>query len=265
MTRRILVVIDGAKALRAAVVRMFDHPVIGRCQLHKLRNVTDRLPDRLASTVAKRMRKAYHPESALAAEAQLEALAKELDRTHGGAAASLREGLAEPLTVLRLGVPPTLARRLRSTNSIESMISIARTHSRNVKHWQSGNTALRWCAWLSQICHGLVGPALIPERRLLTEELADGACRPPPYPSHAGEGGAGTCGPLRARNAANRRDPTTRPSRTCPRVDGLMFGLCSRGRLTFSTIASDPCGPTREARRSLAPRRRRDRYLTGCT
>ena len=146
VTRPILVVIDGAKALRAAVTRVFDHPVIGRCQLHKLRNVADRLPDRLASTVAKRMRAAYHAESALAAEAQLEALAKELDRTHPGAAASLREGLAETLTVLRLGVPPTLARTLRSTNSIESMISIARTHSRNVKHWQSGNMALRWCA-----------------------------------------------------------------------------------------------------------------------
>jgi putative transposase len=145
-TRPILVVIDGAKALRSAVVRVFDHPVIARCQLHKLRNVTDRLPDKLASTVAKRMRRAYHAASALAAEAQLEALAKELDRTHPGAAASLREGLAETLAVLRLGVPPTLARTLRSTNSIESMISIARTHSRNVKHWQSGNMALRWCA-----------------------------------------------------------------------------------------------------------------------
>jgi putative transposase len=146
VTRPILVVIDGAKALRAAVTRVFDHPVIARCQIHKLRNVTDRLPDRLASTVGKRMRRAYHAASALAAEAQLEALAKELDRTHPGAAASLREGLAETLTVLRLGVAPTLARTLRSTNSIESMISIARTHSRNVKHWQSGNMALRWCA-----------------------------------------------------------------------------------------------------------------------
>ena len=145
-TRPILVVIDGAKALRAAVTRVFDRPVIARCQLHKLRNVTDRLPDQLALTVAKRMRAAYRADSALAAQAQLEALAKELDKTHPGAAASLREGLTETLTVLRLGVPPTLARTLRSTNSIESMISIARDHSRNVKNWQSGNMALRWCA-----------------------------------------------------------------------------------------------------------------------
>jgi len=145
-TRPILVGIDGAKALRAAVTRVLDHPVIQRCQLHKIRNVTDKLPDLMAATVSKRIRAAYHAESAIVAQAQLEALAKELERTHPGAACSLREGLAETLTVLRLGVPPTLARTLRSTNSIESMISIARTHSRNVKHWQTGNMALRWCA-----------------------------------------------------------------------------------------------------------------------
>ena len=145
-TRPIFVGIDGGKALRAAVVRVFDHPVIGRCQLHKLRNVADRLPDHLAATVTKRMRAAYHADSAIVAEAQLEALAKELERTHPGAAGSLREGMAETLTVLRLGVPPTLARTLRSTNSIESMISIARNHSMNVKNWQNGNMALRWCA-----------------------------------------------------------------------------------------------------------------------
>ena len=145
-TRPIFVGIDGGKALRAAVVKVFDHPVIGRCQLHKLRNVADKLPEHLATTVTRRMRAAYQAESAILAEAQLEALAKELQRTHPGAAASLREGLAETLTVLRLGVPPTLARTLRSTNCIESMISIARNHSTNVKNWQNGNMALRWCA-----------------------------------------------------------------------------------------------------------------------
>ena len=145
-TRPIFVGIDGGKALRAAVVRVFEHPVIARCQLHKIRNVADKLPDRLAATVTKRMRQAYHADSALLAEAQLEALAKELERTHPGAAGSLREGLAETLTVLRLGVSPTLARTLRSTNCIESMISIARTHSSNVKNWQNGTMALRWCA-----------------------------------------------------------------------------------------------------------------------
>ncbi len=145
-TRAIFVGIDGAKALRAAVTRVFDHPVIGRCQLHKIRNVADKLPDHLAAAVTKRIRAAYHAESALAAEAQLQSLAKELDRSHPGAAASLREGLAETLTVLRLGVSPTLARTLRSTNCVESMISICRNHAKNVKNWQNATMALRWCA-----------------------------------------------------------------------------------------------------------------------
>jgi hypothetical protein len=146
VTRPILVVLDGSKALRRAVVDVFDRPVIGRCQLHKIRNVQDRLPDKMRSVVAARMRRAYHAESALAAEAELAALAAELDKTHPGAAASLREGLAETLTVLRLGIPPTLARTLRSTNAIESMISICRAHSANVKRWRDGQMALRWCA-----------------------------------------------------------------------------------------------------------------------
>ncbi len=146
VTRPILAVLDGSKALRRAVLDVFDRPVIGRCQLHKIRNVQDRLPDKLRSVVASRMRRAYHADSALAAEAELTALAAELDRTHPGAAASLREGMAETLTVLRLGIPPTLARTFRSTNAIESMISICRTHASNVKNWRDGTMALRWCA-----------------------------------------------------------------------------------------------------------------------
>ena len=146
VTRPILAVLDGAKALAAAVEEVFDHPVIARCQLHKLRNVRDHLPEKMRGPVEKRMRAAYHADSALAAEALLEALAKELDKTHPGAAASLREGMTETLTVLRLNVPPTLARTLRSTNAIESMISICRDHARNVKRWRDGQMALRWCA-----------------------------------------------------------------------------------------------------------------------
>jgi len=146
VTRPILAVLDGAKALSAAVKEVFDHPVIGRCQLHKIRNVQDHLPEKLRSLVGQRMRQAYHADSALHAQALLEALAAELDKTHPGAAASLREGMAETLTVLRLGVPPTLARTLRSTNAVESMISISRDHSRNVKRWRDGQMALRWCA-----------------------------------------------------------------------------------------------------------------------
>src|SRR5213075_3574770 len=85
-------------------------------------------------------------ESALQAEGLLTELAHELDNTHPGAAASLREGMAETLTILRLGVPPTLARTLRSTNCIESMIEICREHAKNVKNWKDGQMALRWAA-----------------------------------------------------------------------------------------------------------------------
>lgn len=145
-TKPILVVLDGAKALKAAVTEVFDKPVIARCQLHKIRNVRDHLPKKLRGPVEKRIRAAYHADSALEAEAQLTVLAKELDKTHPGAAGSLREGMHETLTVLRLDVPPTLARTLRSTNAIESMISISRDHARNVKRWREGQMALRWCA-----------------------------------------------------------------------------------------------------------------------
>jgi len=146
VTRPILAVLDGAKALSAAVKEVFDHPVIGRCQLHKLRNVQDHLPEKMRGLVGRRMRQAYHADTALEAQALLEALAKELDKTHPGAAGSLREGMAETLIVLRLGLPPTLARTFRSTNAIESMIGICRHHARNVKRWRDGQMALRWCA-----------------------------------------------------------------------------------------------------------------------
>jgi putative transposase len=108
--------------------------------------VKDHLPQRLRSNVGSKMTDAYHAGSALEAEAALIAVAKELDRTQPGAAASLREGLHETLTVLRLGVPPTLARTLHSTNAIESMILVCREHAANVKRWRDGQMALRWCA-----------------------------------------------------------------------------------------------------------------------
>ena len=146
VTRPVLCVLDGAKALATAVKAVFDHPVIQRCQIHKVRNVTDKLPDALGRSVATKMRAAYRNADPLAGEAALEDLARQLRRQHPGAAGSLREGLHETFTVARLRVPPTLARTLRSTNAIESMIEISRDHSRNVKRWESGQMALRWCA-----------------------------------------------------------------------------------------------------------------------
>src|SRR5690348_14380187 len=128
----ILAVLDGAKALSKAVRDVFDKRVIHRCQQHKIRNVIDKLPERLKSVTERRMRQAYHAESALLAEGLLTELAAELGKTHPGAAASLREGMAETLTVLRLGVPPTLARTLHSTTTI--VISSATGHVADVRH-----------------------------------------------------------------------------------------------------------------------------------
>ncbi len=146
VTRPVLAVLDGSKALSRAVKDVFDKPLIQRCQQHKIKNVRDKLPEKLRAVVERRMRQAYHASTPVEAEGLLTTLARELDKTHPGAAASLREGMAETLTILRLGVPPTLARTLRSTNPIESMIEICREHSRNVKRWRNGTMALRWFA-----------------------------------------------------------------------------------------------------------------------
>lgn len=103
VSRPILVVLDGAKALRRAVLDVFDHPVIQHCQQHKIGNVCDRLPEKLRGVVEQRMRAAYQGDSSVEAEGQLLRLARELERTHPGAAASLKEGLQETLTVIPPG------------------------------------------------------------------------------------------------------------------------------------------------------------------
>src|SRR5579875_3558261 len=146
VTKPTLFVIDGSKALPPAIRAVFDHPVVARCQEHKVRNVRRHLSDKVGSIVEKRMRAAYRNPDPLVGQAQMDALATELERSHPGAAASLREGLADTFTVARLGVPPTLARTVRSTNPIESMIEICRDHCTNVKRWKDGTMALRWCA-----------------------------------------------------------------------------------------------------------------------
>ena len=143
----ILVVIDGGMGLRAAVNSVFGRlALVQRCQLHKRRNVIDHLPDHMHSFVTKKMERAYKMRDFGAARRSLGDLAKTLDTQHPGAAASLREGLEETLTVVRLGLSPSLQRTLRSTNTIESMISIGRTTMRNVKRWRDAKMIERWTA-----------------------------------------------------------------------------------------------------------------------
>ena len=142
----VLVVLDGGKALRAAVDAVFGHVPVQRCVRHKERNVLDHLPERDRPAVKRRLRAAWKLTAHEAAIERLESLAGELAHSHPGAAASLREGLAETVTLQRLGVDEQLWRTLSSTNPIESMIGICRATSRNVKRWQNGDMCLRWTA-----------------------------------------------------------------------------------------------------------------------
>jgi putative transposase len=144
----LLVVIDGAKALAAGVRSVFgDLALVQRCQLHKRRNVTDHLPKTERESVDARLRGVFADPDPAAGLRKAKALAAELERTRPDAAGSLREGLTEMFTVRRLGIDGTLARTLVCTNMIESMISIARTTTRNVKRWRNeGDMRRRWCA-----------------------------------------------------------------------------------------------------------------------
>src|SRR5712671_133057 len=142
-----LFVIDGGKAIRAAITATFGkHGIIQRCRAHKRRNVLDHLPQSERAFIGRKLDQAWKEPNAERAEAQLRALAKHLDVKHPGAAASLLEGLEETLTVTRLGLSPTLLRTFKSTNPVESMISIGRTVAGNVKRWRDGKMVLRWTA-----------------------------------------------------------------------------------------------------------------------
>ena len=142
-----LVVIDGAKALRKAVRDVLGvHTPVQRCVRHKERNVLAHLPERDRPLVRRRLRAAWALDDHERALDQLRALADELARGHPGAAASLREGIEETLTVTRLGVRGRLKRTLASTNPCESMIETVRRVARNVKSWHNGDMCLRWTA-----------------------------------------------------------------------------------------------------------------------
>jgi len=141
-----LFVLDGSKALRKAVRSVFGEAPVQRCLWHKERNVLGHLPERDRPAIKARMRRAWRETDYPRALEQLQRLADELERTHPGAAGSLREGIEETLTVIRLGIRGKLRRTLESTNPCESMVDTVRTTQRNVKHWSSGEMGLRWTA-----------------------------------------------------------------------------------------------------------------------
>ncbi|QKI82604.1 IS256 family transposase [Kroppenstedtia eburnea] len=145
--RGILVIIDGSKALRSAIRDVLGkQAVVQRCQVHKLRNVLDHLPERERGWVERKIKEAWRQPDADKAHRALKRLANQLDEVHPGAAASLREGMEETLTVIRLGLSELLQTTLRSTNAIESAFKTVRDVSRNVKRWRNGQQVLRWSA-----------------------------------------------------------------------------------------------------------------------
>ena len=145
---RILCVIDGGKGLRRALDEVLgDIALVHRCQIHKLRNVIGHLPEARHAYVRQTMTEAYHMTKHADALTKLRALAQWLERQgEVSAAASLREGMEETLTVLKLNLPELLRNSLASTNAIENLMSAIRRVSRNVKRWRGGEMALRWCA-----------------------------------------------------------------------------------------------------------------------
>ncbi len=134
----------GAAAGRGS--RFGEHALVHRCHRHKERNVTDLLPERDRDQVRARMRASWALTDAELAEQRLQLLAGELDRTWPDAAGSLREGMADTLTLMRLRITGKLATTLSSTNPCESMIEIVRYTQRNVKRWQDGDMRKRWTA-----------------------------------------------------------------------------------------------------------------------
>jgi putative transposase len=146
-SRSTLVVIDGSKALAKAVREVFGkRAMIQRCQIHKKRNVLEHLPERRREATGAILATAYHCRDLKRALEMLNKLARQLERKHPSAAASLREGLEETLTVLSFGLLDALERTLTTTNAIENLYSVLRRIHHNVKRWQDGTMVLRWVA-----------------------------------------------------------------------------------------------------------------------
>ena len=140
-----LFIIDGAKS--KAIRRTFgkDTP-IQRCQVHKARNITERLPKPLHAAVRKTLRQAWEQDDALKAERLVRNLARRLEKDWPGISATILEGMEEILCVVRLGLPQDLRRSLACTNIIENMNGTIRQVTRNVKRWRDASMALRWTA-----------------------------------------------------------------------------------------------------------------------
>jgi putative transposase len=140
-------VIDGGKALRKAIVETFGPlALVQRCQEHKRRNVIEHLPEEMHVSINRALRDAWSSHDDKLARKQMMRLAASLQARHPGAAASLREGLEETLTLQAMGITGALYRTLRTTNPIENLNGSVAHYSRNVRRWKDASMILRWVA-----------------------------------------------------------------------------------------------------------------------
>ena len=145
--RSLLVILDGSKALHKAVTQTFGSAaLIQRCQVHKLRNILEHLPEGQRPWVRAIVARAYKQADVAPARRLLQDLARRLEDRYPSAAASVREGLDETLAILTLGLSDRLRQSVATTNAIESLISRTRHVKRNVKRWRGGHMVLRWTA-----------------------------------------------------------------------------------------------------------------------
>lgn len=145
-SRPILAVIDGSKALAAAVKRIWGaQAVVQRCQIHKRRNIEAHLPQKHHEELRRLLNAAWHETDYQRAKKQLLTTVRWLERLSPSAANSLREGLEETLTVVKLELPELLRQTLATTNPIESALSVTRTVTGRVTRWRDGDMRLRWC------------------------------------------------------------------------------------------------------------------------
>jgi transposase-like protein len=145
--RSLLVILDGSQALRKAVrVVLGDVALVQRCQVHKLRNILDHLPERQRPWARALVHRAYASADVKTGLRLLHDLARQLEHEAPSAAESIREGLEETLTIPSLDLSPRLRRSLTSTNAIESLFSGTRRVKRNVKRWRHRQMMLRWVA-----------------------------------------------------------------------------------------------------------------------
>jgi putative transposase len=145
--RSLLVILDGSKALHKAVTQTFGSAaLIHRCQVHKLRNILEHLPEGQRPWVRAIVARAYKQVDVTTARRLLQDLARRLEDRYPSAAASVREGLDETLTICALALSDRLRQSLATTNAIESLISRTRHVKRNVKRWRGGQMVLRWTA-----------------------------------------------------------------------------------------------------------------------